>query len=312
MQPWLTSAWQDIARSQAHGRPQAYCLVHPPGLSVEPLRDKLTAHLLCQSADEKPCGHCASCHQLALNTHPDLLSLIPEGAAGMIPVDSVRAAIDTAYTTAALGGNRVIQVRPSEALNRSSSHALLKIIEEPPQGTFFIFETALPGKLLPTLVSRLRMLRIPPPDAETLAAFAAGAGGDATDLTLGEVLLAEPLAAIESPERFNLATSVLSALHQVKSGEDPQKVASQFQKKDATVVLTAFSRIVMAVLHARMDARPVLGFEGPYPDAHWLFQVLDRVNDSRQQAQANIAVNMPLAMSVLLSTWAFVWTRVPR
>lgn len=310
MQPWLSAAWREIERGGAHGRPQAFCLVHPPGVSVVELRDHLTAVLLCQATAGAPCGQCSSCHQMHLGTHPDLLMLRPEGAAGMIPVDSVRQAIQTAYTTAALGGKRVIQVRPAEALNQSSSNALLKIVEEPPAGTFFVFETALPGKMLPTLVSRLRMIRVAPPEIEAMAQFAMAEGISEADVQLGDVLLAEPLVGLDAPERLVLAKSVLKALHQVKSGEDPQKIATQFQKKDATVVLTTFSRVLMAIIRARTEGQPVLGFQGPYPETHWLIQVLDRVNESRQQAQSNIAVNLPLAMSVLLAAWGFVWTRV--
>lgn len=309
MQPWLNAAWREIERGGIHGRPQAFCVVHPPGIAVAELREHLSSVWLCQAADA-PCGQCSSCHQIRLGTHPDLLMLLPEGAAGMIPVDAVRHAIQTAYTTPALGGKRVIQVRPAEALNQSSSNALLKIVEEPPAGTFFIFETALPGKMLPTLVSRLRMIRVPPPQIETMVHFATASGASADDVQLGDMLLAAPLAAVDAPEQLVMAKSVLKALHQAKSGDDPQRIATQFQKKDATVVLTAFSRVLMAVIRARADGQPTLGFQGPYPDTHWLMQVLDRVNESRQQAQSNIAVNLPLTMSVLLAAWSFIWTRV--
>jgi DNA polymerase III delta prime subunit len=309
MQPWLSAAWREIQRGGAHGRPQAFCVVHPPGVAVVELRERLTSVLLCQAVDA-PCGQCPSCHQLQLGTHPDVLMLLPEGAAGMIPVDAVRNAIQTAYMTAALGGKRVIQVRPAEALNQSSSNALLKIVEEPPAGTFFIFETALPGKMLPTLVSRLRMIRVAPPEIETMAQFAKASGVSEDAVQLGDVLLAAPLVGLDAPERLELAKSVLKALHQVNSGDDPQRVATQFQKKDPTIVLTTFSRILMAVIRARTGGQSVLGFQGPYPDTHWLMQVLDRVNESRHQAQSNIAVNLPLTMSVLLAAWSFIWTRV--
>ena len=154
------------------------------------------------------------------------------------------------------------------------------------------------------------MIRVAPPAIADLVAFATASGGQAEDVELGDALLSEPLACIEAPERLALAKLVLKALHQVRDGQDPQKIASQFQKKDAKIILTAFSRIVMALIRAQAEQRAVLGFDGPYPDPNWFVQVLDRVNDSRLQAQANITVNLPLAMSVLLAAWGFVWTRV--
>ena len=169
MSPWLASSWQLIIEGlDSKASPHAWCIVHPPGVPASQLSDHLVRVLLCQDpVNYEPCGHCVSCRMR--DTHPDVLTLEPEGAAGMIRVDAVRDAIGVAYTTASMGGRRVVLVRPADCLNQASSNALLKIVEEPPYGTVFVFQTALLGKLLPTLISRLRMVRVATPSAELFA-----------------------------------------------------------------------------------------------------------------------------------------------
>lgn len=305
MPPWLQSVYAEIDSLWAR-KPQALCLVHPVGVPVDPLRDAITQALVCNAQQFPACGQCTSCRHSLGEGHPDVLPVTPEGSAGMIPVDAVRHAIGLSQTTASLGGQRVIQVRPANALNRSSANALLKWVEEPPPGTVWLFETAWPGKLLPTLVSRLRMIRIAPPSHEDLLAYAQLHGRSDSDVEAGRRLLGEPLACLVSSERLDLAREIESLLNRAVHGEDPTTLAQACQKKDAKTVLAVMTSIIEASIRNSMDPAT----EGRVPEPRWLIQVLDRVLEVKGQAEANIAVNLPLAMGVLLAAWAFVWTKV--
>ncbi len=80
-----------------------------------------------------------------------------------------------------LGQRRVVIINPADDMERATSNALLKSLEEPPQGTFFILVTHRPARLLPTIRSRCRVLRFPilkDAELETMLE-ASGAGGDA-------------------------------------------------------------------------------------------------------------------------------------
>ena len=100
-----------------------------------------------------------------------------------IRVDQVRAMQRRLTTRPTLGQRRVIIVEPADDMEVSAANALLKSLEEPPQGTFFVLVTHRPSRLLPTIRSRCRMLRFPTlKDAELesmLDASGAGQGGDA-------------------------------------------------------------------------------------------------------------------------------------
>ncbi len=62
-------------------------------------------------------------------------------------------------TRPTLGSRRVIIIDPADDLEKSAANALLKSLEEPPEGSFFLLVSHRPGRLLPTIRSRCRMVR---------------------------------------------------------------------------------------------------------------------------------------------------------
>jgi hypothetical protein len=58
-----------------------------------------------------------------------------------------------------LGSRRAIIIDPADDLETSAVNALLKSLEEPPAGTYFLLVTHRLGRLLPTIRSRCRILR---------------------------------------------------------------------------------------------------------------------------------------------------------
>ncbi len=88
-----------------------------------------------------------------------------------ISVDAVRRIHPFLRMTAAEGGWRVVIVDGADALNASSQNALLKILEEPPKKTVLILTTSQPGKFLPTIRSRCRMIHMAPLADATLGAL---------------------------------------------------------------------------------------------------------------------------------------------
>ena len=60
--------------------------------------------------------------------------------------------------TAALSSWRVAVIDSMDELNKEASNALLKMLEEPPPNSLFFLVSHAPGRLLPTIRSRCRML----------------------------------------------------------------------------------------------------------------------------------------------------------
>jgi DNA polymerase-3 subunit delta' len=84
-----------------------------------------------------------------------------------IPIDEIRSMQHRLTTRPTLGARRVVIIDPADDLEKNAANALLKSLEEPPQGTFFLLIAHRVGRLLPTIRSRCRVLRFDPlPEAE--------------------------------------------------------------------------------------------------------------------------------------------------
>lgn len=81
------------------------------------------------------------------------------GLARSITVDQVRKLQSLLARTVDPGERRIVLIDSIDDLERSGGNALLKSLEEPPKGTVFLLVSHVPGRLLPTIRSRCRLLR---------------------------------------------------------------------------------------------------------------------------------------------------------
>ncbi|WP_294500062.1 hypothetical protein [uncultured Gemmiger sp.] len=102
----------------------------------------------------------------------ECISIRGEGASGQIKVERIRDAREE-ITHSALAEDargRVLFVYGAQNMNQSSANALLKIIEEPPEGVLFLFTAASAAAVLPTIRSRCAAYTIAPVPGEECAA----------------------------------------------------------------------------------------------------------------------------------------------
>ncbi|WP_428925836.1 DNA polymerase III subunit delta' [Marinibacterium sp. SX1] len=94
-----------------------------------------------------------------------------------IVVDDIRKLTRFFGLSAADGGRRVVIVDAADEMNVSAANALLKMLEEPPARTTILLIAHQPTRLLPTIRSRCRTLRLTPlsPPQMTQALEQAGA-----------------------------------------------------------------------------------------------------------------------------------------
>lgn len=95
---------------------------------------------------------------------PDQLVPHDERKEGDVPARSIRVAqirwLRAALATRpSLGERRAVVIDAVDDLEPGGANALLKSLEEPPQGTIFLLVSHAPGRLLPTIRSRCRLLR---------------------------------------------------------------------------------------------------------------------------------------------------------
>jgi DNA polymerase-3 subunit delta' len=195
--PWLA---EPLARGLGL-RSHALLLHGPGGVGQFELGVALATGWLCEAQDStmaRPCGHCGSCHLMAMHSHPDFHLLVPAalreplgwgaatdgdepakaGVAGKsaakpskeIRVDAVRAATDWGQKTASRGRAKIILIHPAQAMNAVTANALLKTLEEPPGRLRLLLTAHDPEALLPTVRSRCQRLPLPlPPTSQALS-----------------------------------------------------------------------------------------------------------------------------------------------
>lgn len=95
-----------------------------------------------------------------------------------ITVDEVRRLGRFFHLSATDGGRRVVIVDAADEMNPNAANAILKLLEEPPARTTLLLIAHQPQRLLPTIRSRCRVLRMAPlgPDALTQALAIIGPG----------------------------------------------------------------------------------------------------------------------------------------
>ncbi|MCU0902685.1 MAG: DNA polymerase III subunit delta' [Tabrizicola sp.] len=96
----------------------------------------------------------------------------------VISVDEVRKMKSFFAMSAADGGRRTAIIDSLDEMNTAAANALLKLLEEPPPNVTFFLIAHQPARLLPTIRSRCRELRLGPLSPEDLADALTQAGGD--------------------------------------------------------------------------------------------------------------------------------------
>ena len=114
--------------------------------------------------------------QVAAGSHPNILALRrpwdekAKRFKTVLTVDEIRRTTGFFGMSAGAGGWRIGIIDAADDMNRNAENALLKILEEPPPQCLFFVIAHQPGRLLPTIRSRCRTLRLAPLAAEDVAA----------------------------------------------------------------------------------------------------------------------------------------------
>jgi DNA polymerase-3 subunit delta' len=79
-----------------------------------------------------------------------------------ISIDQIREVQQRLTTMPSIADKRVVIIDAADDLERGGANALLKSLEEPPSGTFFMLVSHSSDRLLPTIRSRCQILRFDP------------------------------------------------------------------------------------------------------------------------------------------------------
>jgi DNA polymerase-3 subunit delta' len=118
----------------------------------------LAQALVCERA-RTACGVCGSCLRIEKQQSESLMVVEPSGAG--IKIEQARDILQF-INLQKLARARVIIIDQAQVLGPQAGNALLKALEEPPEGTHFILITSNIASLLPTIRSRAQAIRFQP------------------------------------------------------------------------------------------------------------------------------------------------------
>ena len=330
--PWLAGPAHDIATRQ---RGHALLVQGSAGAGVFELALRVARTWLCETAGaDAPCGRCTACHLLATNSHPDFLALLPEltqvelgwsvggndapeagdgeGKAKRKPskeirIEAVRDAIAWTQKSSSRGRAKVLLLFPADAMNLVASNALLKTLEEPPEGVRLLLVAEDAERLLPTLRSRCQRLLFEGPTPAQALAWLEGQGAANAPVLLaaagGQPLAARRLAA----EGFDAAAWL--AL--------PRRIADGRWEPPAGATIPRLREVLQKLCHDAMAV--AAGSEPRYfpaaslpPAAAWSKLADWSQSLSRLARHDEHPFNAPLITDSLLAEARAVWAKPRR
>lgn len=256
---WLIGGEAGIGKATLAYRFATFVLAHPDPASPAVRK----AASLAVPADQPVARRVAS------QSHTDLLTLervINEKTGKLfttIRVDDVRRTVSFFGSTAGEGGWRIAVVDSVDELEKAGENALLKVLEEPPPRSLLLLISNAPGRVLPTIRSRCRLLALRPLATEDVARAAAAVLGRAADdadiraaAEAASGSVARALLFLEGPA-LEMRRRILGLLDGLPHVD--QRALHGLGDKLAGVdsaPLLAFMETVNAWLSAQLDVRP--------------------------------------------------------
>lgn len=225
---------------------------------------------------------------------PECLTVRGEGASGEIKIDRVRAVRREVYNTALSAQGRAVLVYGAQKMNASSANALLKVLEEPPQGVLFVLTASSAAAVLPTIRSRCVVLALAPVPPAECEAYLKKHRPDCKDAALLSRVyggrIGSALAAADSPARRAVLDAALEGAEAIaqKDGYRLMALLAPFEK-DKPGAADFFCDLQGVCALALRGAAP-----RPLPPAQAAL-ALEKLEQARRQLAGNVSPKLAFA-----------------
>jgi len=319
--PWLNEARQEFQQRLENGRlAHAFLLCGPRGLGKLDLAREMVAALLCQKQAQRACGVCRSCRLIVSGAHPDFRSLTFElnfktdKMRTELIIDQVRELNASMQLTHTVSPRKVALIFPAEAMNRNTSNALLKTLEEPPGDAVLLLVSHDPSRLPATIRSRCQTIHVRLPSTElALRWLVESQGADvvmagiALRASAGSPVLAQRMLAHECLQQFR---AIEASLERIRTDEAAVgELLEQWAGLDQETLWNWLSLISAQRLRdcygAAEDCAPAGGAmangSGAMRHARKILRLQSLADQNRR------ALATPLRKDLLLRDWLIQW-----
>ncbi len=224
-----------------HTPPHALLIVGNEGVGKCTLAKLLCQAVLCKAL-HAPCNKCGPCLRVLTGQNRNLIHVSPSGAS--IRIDAIRDMLDILGLYSIENSDRTVLIENADRMTPQAQNALLKSLEEPSPGTYFVLTAERRTALLPTILSRAALYYLPPwpndkllqtllaGDAQSNEAQAAikGAGGS----------IGKAMALLNNPEIARLHQLSDQAVQVLLSNGDPVSLSQEMrnERENAQLLFT--------------------------------------------------------------------------
>ena len=308
--PVIGALWRMIA---AGTLPHAVLVTGEKGAGKRTLATLLSQALLCERGDDRPCGQCPACLQVAEGNHPDLQIVQPGKAladeekvpASAIGVYTIRKLEEIMSRAPYAGTVRCVQIRDAHRMNEQAQNALLRTLEEPPAGNTLFLITDQPALLLSTIRSRCHEVKLHPWPDDALRRILAEHGVRPEQaervLPVCEGSVGRALELAGDTEYWSMRTEVIGRCLGMERRSDILPMSSDFRENKQLTpdfVLDTLESALRMVLQASLGTLPVSSLTELPPvwhkaaeagDYQTLIRLLDAVSETRRMQQSHVS-----------------------
>jgi len=137
----------------------SYLFVGPDGVGKRSAAVEFAKAINCERKGQDACEECIPCNKINSLNHPDVFIIQKEKESSFIKIDKIREIIYQASLKPYESGKKIFIITEAEDMNEESQNALLKILEEPRENQIFILTTSRASGILPTVISRCRLVK---------------------------------------------------------------------------------------------------------------------------------------------------------
>lgn len=323
--PWNQSIWRHLTATRARSA-HAWLFVGPRGVGKTQCATAFAKHLLGADADER------TGRLFDAGTHPDMhvvareidiedsdalhhryarrhIEERPKGAKPktVIAIGQIRHLIEALSTRAHSGACKVALLLDAHTMNINAANALLKLLEEPPEGTVLVCVTDRAHRLPATVRSRCTGVPFTIPPRETARGWLAGQiGGDSVETAL-DLAGGAPLEALRLIEQDHVAIRQkwLAALEALYAGTaDIAAVAELGRQIGLAEALALSQKVLVDLARCRFEVPPERLFNSD--KRQWLqkraerlqlqatFDLIDAIGRLRQDIDGPLDTNLLL------------------
>jgi DNA polymerase-3 subunit delta' len=280
----------------------AYLFCGPESVGKTKTAIALAKQLLCEGTNPSSCNDCPSCKLFVNGNHPDFFQLDHDP----ILVEEIRELVNSLELRPYRGRGKVALLSHAEKLTTQALNAFLKTLEEPTSQTTIILTTENKKNLLPTIVSRARLvnfclvpekqifehlnsgLGVKKDVAQSICGLAAGRIGVAISLFEGESAIADTMEQTTDFSKVYRSQDIFEKISYANSvSRDKDSLISKLQ------AIELWARGELLGLSARDGNR-----DGNKEKINEMVALMDNIAKSRELIKQN--VNAKLVIEGLL------------